>query len=200
MLNQKDFSDLRKKLLKAAVPFYEWLKEQQQDSDKSRAAVGHAYQRLAFVRAETGEAEAAMEDYRHMQAIFAKLAADFPTRPELPPGPGHEPQQPGHPARAPRASCRKRRRPTAPPWRSGSNWPPTSPPVPSSARTWPRATTTWASCSRPRAGAGSGGGLRRTPWPSRSNWPPTSPPAPSSARSWPGATTTWATCSVTRAG
>jgi serine/threonine protein kinase/tetratricopeptide (TPR) repeat protein len=83
MLKEKDFSDLRKKLLKAAVPFYDWLKAQQQDSDESRAAVGHAYHRLARVRAETGEAEAAMEDFRQMQAIFAGLAADFPTRPEF---------------------------------------------------------------------------------------------------------------------
>jgi tetratricopeptide (TPR) repeat protein len=82
MLKEKDFSDLRKKLLKAAVPFYDWLKAQQHDSDQSRAAIGHAYSRLAFVRADTGEAEAAMEDHRHAEAMFARLAADFPTRPE----------------------------------------------------------------------------------------------------------------------
>ena len=52
-----------------------------------------------------------------------------------------------------RAGRRRRRRPTAPPWTSRSNWPPTSPPAPSSARSWPQATTSWASCSATRAGS-----------------------------------------------
>ena len=60
------------------------------------------------------------------------------------------------------------------------NWPPTSPPCPTTARTWPAATTTWACCSHDLGpAAGGGGGLPRGPGRRRRSWPPTSPPCPS---------------------
>src|SRR5262249_2135210 len=42
---------------------------------------GRAFHRLALVRDELGEKDAALKDYERMQAIFAQLAADFPADP-----------------------------------------------------------------------------------------------------------------------
>ena len=94
-------------------------------------------------RSRLKEAEAA---YGDALAIRKQLAADFPTRPEFRQALARSHNNLGDLLR-PRAGWRKRRRPTPTRWPSGSNWPPTSPPGPSSARSWPAATTTWASCS-----------------------------------------------------
>jgi serine/threonine protein kinase/tetratricopeptide (TPR) repeat protein len=77
-----DLHELRKKLAEAAVPFYQWFTEQKPGQAALEAERGRAYWRLASVRDEMGEKEAAQKDYEHMQAIFAQLAADFPTVPE----------------------------------------------------------------------------------------------------------------------
>jgi tetratricopeptide (TPR) repeat protein len=82
-LNENDFADLRKGLLKAAVPFYEWLKDQQGDTVEARRGVGLAYNRLALVRNDTGEVEAAIAAWRQARAVFAQLAADAPARPDF---------------------------------------------------------------------------------------------------------------------
>jgi serine/threonine-protein kinase len=81
-LKEKDFFALRKKLLEAAVPFYEQLAQAQADDPKQEAARGLAYHRLAHVRRQLGEPEAARADHEQTRAIFAQLAAAFPAVPD----------------------------------------------------------------------------------------------------------------------
>jgi serine/threonine protein kinase len=73
--------ELRKRLLETAVPFYQKLTQQKPGDDKQEAACGQAYARLADVRSQLGEAEAALRDYEQMRAVFAKLAAEHPQVP-----------------------------------------------------------------------------------------------------------------------
>jgi tetratricopeptide (TPR) repeat protein len=77
-LKEKDFFALRKKLLETAVPFYEQLAEAKLGDQDQEAARGRAYERLAYVRQQLGEKEAALADYERMRTVFAQLAADFP--------------------------------------------------------------------------------------------------------------------------
>ena len=81
-LKRADFNKLRKRLLQSAVPFYQKLVEQKSGEAKLEAARGNAYHRLALLRAEMGESEAAVADYERTRAIYTRLAADFPTVPE----------------------------------------------------------------------------------------------------------------------
>lgn len=69
---------LRKKLLEAAVPFYQWFTERQPGDIAAEADRGRAFERLAAVRAEMGERDAALADYEQMRKVFAKLAANAP--------------------------------------------------------------------------------------------------------------------------
>jgi tetratricopeptide (TPR) repeat protein len=80
--HKHDLHSLRKKLLDAAVPFYEWFIRQNPGDAMSEAERGRAYWRLADVRSEMGEEEAALKGYESTLAIFAKLATDFPTAPQ----------------------------------------------------------------------------------------------------------------------
>jgi serine/threonine protein kinase/tetratricopeptide (TPR) repeat protein len=80
--HQHDLHPLRKKLLEAAVPFYGWFTEQKPGEAALEAERGRAYLRLAAVRHEMGEAEAARKGYERTLAIFADLAADSPAVPE----------------------------------------------------------------------------------------------------------------------
>jgi serine/threonine protein kinase len=80
--HKHDLHALRKKLLEAAVPFYQWFTEQRPGEAALEGERGRAYGRLADVRNELGEKEAALNDYERMQATFAGLAAAFPTVPE----------------------------------------------------------------------------------------------------------------------
>jgi serine/threonine protein kinase/tetratricopeptide (TPR) repeat protein len=80
-LKRADFHDLRKKLLETAIPFFQKIAEQSPGNSHVEAARGEAYHRLALVRAAMGENAAAVENYEAMRAIFARLAADFPTVP-----------------------------------------------------------------------------------------------------------------------
>jgi eukaryotic-like serine/threonine-protein kinase len=80
-LKQRDLNKLRKKLLETAVPFYQKLAEQKGGNPKLEEARGFAYFRLASIRNETGDSEAALADCARMRAIFEKLAADFPEVP-----------------------------------------------------------------------------------------------------------------------
>jgi serine/threonine-protein kinase len=82
-LKEADFSDTRKELLALAVPAYEELVQQRSDDPDLKADRGRAYHRLAFVRTEIGESAGAIDNYERMRKIFAKLAADFPSRPEF---------------------------------------------------------------------------------------------------------------------
>jgi len=81
-LKRQGLHPLRKKLLVSAVPFYQKFVEQKPGDPKQEAARGRAHHRLAFIRAEADEPEQAAADYRRMQAIFQKLADDFPTAAE----------------------------------------------------------------------------------------------------------------------
>jgi serine/threonine protein kinase/tetratricopeptide (TPR) repeat protein len=72
---------LRKRLLDAAVPFYEWFTTQKPGEAAWEAERGRAYGRLASVRREMGETEAAVKDCDQARSIFARLVADFPTVP-----------------------------------------------------------------------------------------------------------------------
>jgi tetratricopeptide (TPR) repeat protein len=73
---------LRKRLLETAVPFYQKLAQQKPGDAQQEAARGRAYGRLGTVQMLLGENEAALAAYEQMQAIFARLAADFPTVPD----------------------------------------------------------------------------------------------------------------------
>jgi eukaryotic-like serine/threonine-protein kinase len=77
-----DLHPLRKKLLGAAVPFYEWFTTQKPGQVLSEAKRGWAYGRLGNVRNAMGEKEAALKDSERTRAVFSRLAADFPTAPE----------------------------------------------------------------------------------------------------------------------
>src|SRR4030095_10541874 len=68
-------------LLEAAVPFYQWFTEQK-PGEATLEARGWAYHRLARVRTELGDRQAARTDYERMQASFAQLTTHFPTVPE----------------------------------------------------------------------------------------------------------------------
>jgi serine/threonine-protein kinase len=81
-LKEKDFFALRQKLLETAVPFYEQLAQAKAGDPEQQAARGRAYGRLASVRGQLGEQEAARANYEQARAVFARLAADYPTVPE----------------------------------------------------------------------------------------------------------------------
>jgi eukaryotic-like serine/threonine-protein kinase len=78
-LKEADFFDLRKQLLASAIPFYEEFVRQKPSDAVLEAKRGQAYIRLASLRRDLGEREQAIADYRRAQAIFQKLAADFPS-------------------------------------------------------------------------------------------------------------------------
>ncbi len=80
--HKHDLHAVRKKLLGAAVPFYEWFAEQNPGEAEWEAERGRAYGRLALVRDELGEKEAALTDQERKRSIFAKLAANFPAIPQ----------------------------------------------------------------------------------------------------------------------
>jgi tetratricopeptide (TPR) repeat protein len=80
-LKEADFFDLRKQLLTSAIPFYEGFVKQKPGDATLEAKRGRAYARLAELRRPLGDQEQALADYRQAQAIFQKLAADFPSVP-----------------------------------------------------------------------------------------------------------------------
>jgi tetratricopeptide (TPR) repeat protein len=86
LLKRADFHDLRKQLLASAVPYYQEFVQQQSDDPELQAEHGRAYYRLAYVRAEMGEKEGAVADYREAEAILARLEAAFPDQPAYPQG------------------------------------------------------------------------------------------------------------------
>jgi serine/threonine protein kinase/Tfp pilus assembly protein PilF len=79
--HKHDLRALRKRLLEAAVPFYQWFTEQKPGAPALEAERARAYWRLAFVRNELGEKQTARKEYERMRAIFARLADDFPAVP-----------------------------------------------------------------------------------------------------------------------
>jgi serine/threonine-protein kinase len=83
--DKHDLSALRKKLLETAVPFYEALAKQRAGDTDQEVARGLAYDRLAYLREQLGETAAAQADYEEARAVFARLADQFPARPEVRP-------------------------------------------------------------------------------------------------------------------
>jgi tetratricopeptide (TPR) repeat protein len=81
-LGEQDRLALRKQLLEAAVPLYERLAQTPADHPEAEAARGRVYFRLALVRNQLGETEAAVAAYERMRAVFERLATDFPQVPE----------------------------------------------------------------------------------------------------------------------
>jgi eukaryotic-like serine/threonine-protein kinase len=77
-LKQADFHPLRKKLLESALPFFQKISAQKSDNAADEENRGVTYQRLALVRSELGENEAALADYDAGGAIFVRLVGDFP--------------------------------------------------------------------------------------------------------------------------
>src|SRR5262249_24462435 len=61
--HKHDLHALRKKLLEAAVPYYQWFTEQKPGEAALEVERGRAFHRLALVRDELGEKEAALKDY-----------------------------------------------------------------------------------------------------------------------------------------
>jgi serine/threonine-protein kinase len=78
-LKWQGFQDLRKELLKTAVPFYDDFVKQKADDPKLEAERGSAYWKLALIRAELGETKQAVRDFQVMQGIFRRLADAYPT-------------------------------------------------------------------------------------------------------------------------
>ena len=76
--NRGSLHDLRKQLLAAAIPFLEEFVKEKSDDPAVRFDQGRAYFRLARVRSEMGERQAAIRDNTAARAIFANLEADFP--------------------------------------------------------------------------------------------------------------------------
>jgi serine/threonine-protein kinase len=77
-LRKADFFPLRKRLLAAAVPFWEQFARQQGDEPEARADRGRAYYHLARLRAEVGETAAAISDYESMRDLFTDLVESHP--------------------------------------------------------------------------------------------------------------------------
>src|SRR5207249_13606 len=81
-LTQADFHQLRKELLETAVPFYQQFAEQEGQDPELRLARGKAYYRLARLRGQMGDREAAEVDHRRALALLEPLVAEFPTMPQ----------------------------------------------------------------------------------------------------------------------
>jgi serine/threonine protein kinase len=80
--NNPNSHGLRKQLLTAALPFFEEFVQQKSDDPAVRFDQGQAYARLARVRGDVGEREAAIRDYTSARNIYTTLAAEFPAVPE----------------------------------------------------------------------------------------------------------------------
>src|SRR5262249_30533781 len=80
--NNPNSHDLRKHLLAGALPFFEEFVKDQSDDPQVRFDQGKAYGRLARLRGEMGEREAAIRDHTTARDVFAKLATDFPDVPD----------------------------------------------------------------------------------------------------------------------
>ena len=81
-LKRADFNRLRKRLLEGALPFFERLAAEKGDDPAFAASRGVAYARLARLRQDLGEDEAAIANAEAGRGIFARLAAEFPAVPK----------------------------------------------------------------------------------------------------------------------
>jgi tetratricopeptide (TPR) repeat protein/tRNA A-37 threonylcarbamoyl transferase component Bud32 len=81
-LKHGDFTELRKRLLGTAIPFFETLKRQKPGDEQVEAGRAGAHLRLADIQHETGQSEAARENYRSAVAIYGRLAVERPDQAE----------------------------------------------------------------------------------------------------------------------
>jgi len=80
-LRDRGFLELRKELLAAVLPHYEQLATLQTDDPALEAERARAYGKMGAIRLVLGENEAALNDYREMEAVFASLIARYPEVP-----------------------------------------------------------------------------------------------------------------------
>jgi eukaryotic-like serine/threonine-protein kinase len=78
-LKQQDLYALRKKLLEAAVPFYDEIVRQKADDGPLLSDQGRAHRRLAFLRYELGEHQRALAEYAKAIDLHERLAAEHPS-------------------------------------------------------------------------------------------------------------------------
>jgi Tfp pilus assembly protein PilF len=81
-LKRGDFSELRKRLLSTAIPFFETLNSQRPGDERAEASRAGAHLRLANIQRDTGQSERSRENYRSAIAIYGRLAAERPDHPE----------------------------------------------------------------------------------------------------------------------
>jgi serine/threonine-protein kinase len=80
-LKEHNLRGLRKELLKTAVPYYEDFVRQKADDHGLEAERGRVYLKLAVIRAELGEKEQAVREYKMAREIFGRLADAHPDVP-----------------------------------------------------------------------------------------------------------------------
>ncbi len=80
-LKQSDFSQLRKKLLESAIPFFQKLTVGNSDDPEVEAGRGWAFLQLALLQASMGEHLEATKSLEAMQAIFGQLVTEYPAVP-----------------------------------------------------------------------------------------------------------------------
>jgi serine/threonine protein kinase/tetratricopeptide (TPR) repeat protein len=81
LLQQADFTELRRNLLESALPFFQEFVEQRRDDAELEAERGRAYGELALLREDLGELDQALAAHEQRRAIFDRLLAEFPSKP-----------------------------------------------------------------------------------------------------------------------
>lgn len=82
LLKSGDFQDLRKDLLKTALPFYEEFAKQKQEDPELEAERGRAYQDLGAIRRELGDAGRGLSELSEAEDLFRSLSATVPDQPK----------------------------------------------------------------------------------------------------------------------
>jgi len=80
-LLEKNVLTLRRELLATAIPYFEKLSSQKSDDANLTAERGATYGRLANLRLELGELDAAQADFQNMTRVFEELMQVFPDNP-----------------------------------------------------------------------------------------------------------------------
>ncbi len=82
-LQQKNFIELRKDLLIAAVPFYERLSKQKTEDRRLQIEMGVTLMDLADLHGNLGDMDAVCDDYQRTIELFDALARSNPNEPEV---------------------------------------------------------------------------------------------------------------------
>lgn len=81
-LKSHDLRELRRRLLRSALPFFQQLVELQPTDPRLRAEQGEAYLRLAFITREIGAYDESLQYVDGARVVFEKLVADHPASTE----------------------------------------------------------------------------------------------------------------------